>query len=233
MKFISTGICVLLYLFSKGAEPSNENYVFFPSPSEKKFNLSAGMIFTTTNKEVTEEKHFRIPAFDFNSTLKVAGEFNFSGRIQSQIIQNHVAIGVHWVHPLSERVSIGLSDDIAFWAGKLKTDGFNTKAYGWLNYPGISVGKLFGQDVLVTLKAEAILNLAYHSYVGSIPASSEKRFFSGEAITLVLEQPFYKDKWFVLGFSAMYVNYFWQVWPLFEPFDRNTFYPQIIMGFML
>ena len=85
----------------------------------------------------------------------------------------------------------------------------------------------------MTLKAEILLSLYYRSFVGDQLAVSRRHFFNGEALSLLLEQPFYKNTWFLLGFRVMYVNDFWQTWPLFESMDEKIFYPQMILGVLL
>ena len=52
-------------------------------------------------------------------------------------------------------------------------------------------------------------------------------------MTLRLEQPFAGSKSMTLGFRAMYTNYLWQTWTLFENYDRNLFFPQVIVGLIL
>ena len=77
------------------------------------------------------------------------------------------------------------------------------------------------------------MNLGVQTYTGDVTVKSDERLFSGGSVTLALEQPFYKKKSLTLGFRAIYTNFFWQTWSLFENFDRNIFYPQIIIGLIL
>lgn len=79
-----------------------------------------GMIFTTTNKDITEEIQFRIPAIDILATRKLVRNFSVIGRVNAQILQNHISVGLKWTNPLSKRIFFSLSDEIAFWAGILK-----------------------------------------------------------------------------------------------------------------
>lgn len=124
-------------------------------------------------------------------------------------------------------------DDIAFWFGFFNAEGFKTRGHGWLNYPFFSVGRIFPDNIVLTLKAELILNLGYKTFVGSNLSVTQHEFFNGQRFSLVMEQPFYGDQWFMLGFGFLYTDLYWQTWVLHENFDRNTFYPQIIAGFIL
>ena len=64
-------------------------------------------------------------------------------------------------------------------------------------------------------------------------SKSDYRLFSGSAYTLALEQPFAGGRSMTLGFRAIYTDYYWQTWTLFENYDRNLFFPQIIVGLIL
>jgi hypothetical protein len=77
------------------------------------------------------------------------------------------------------------------------------------------------------------MNLGINTYAGDTKVTTDYRLFSGSAYSVVLEQPFYGKKSLSLGFRAMYTNFFWQTWTLFEPYDRNLFFPQIIIGLIL
>jgi hypothetical protein len=224
-------ICFINTCFSKDMQ--NGKYVYFPGNDGADFNLSLGMLFTTTHRDITEEVQFRIPAIDVNARKRLTKNFSLTARLTSQILQNHLALGLTWTNPLSRRVFFSVNDDIAFWEGWLKTEGFYIRANGFINYPGISAGVHCGKDVLLTLKGEVILTLSQITFVGSNLTSSEHKFYNGEALGVYLEQPFYHNTCFLLGFRTMYVNDFWQMWPLFETLDRNTFYPQMIMAVLL
>jgi len=110
---------------------------------------------------------------------------------------------------------------------------FKTKANGWLNYPNASIGYRIRRSLLLTLKVEGTINLSYFSKVGDQVTSYSHNTYTGWATSLILEQPFYKKKNFIIGFKAQYTNFFWQTWSLYETFDRKLFYPEVIVGFIL
>ena len=86
---------------------------------------------------------------------------------------------------------------------------------------------------MLSLKAESLMNFGIKTYAGKTRVSSEYRLFSGSAYTLALEQPFYGKKGLVLALRAIYSDFFWQTWTLFEPYDRNLFFPQLIAAVIL
>ena len=85
----------------------------------------------------------------------------------------------------------------------------------------------------LTVKGEAIMDLYYRSKVGNLAVVYDRRQVNGVAVTFILEQPFYKERHVSVGFRAAYSNFNWQLWSLYDTFDRNLFYPQLIFGFIL
>ncbi|MGI8633994.1 MAG: hypothetical protein ACR2KZ_01190, partial [Segetibacter sp.] len=80
---------------------------------------------------------------------------------------------------------------------------------------------------------DAILNFDINTFAGKQRVVTEYRLFSGSSYTIAVEQPFYGKKNLTLGFRALYTDFFWQTWPSFESFDRNLFFPQLIIGLIL
>ncbi|HEX8461226.1 MAG TPA: hypothetical protein VF623_07345, partial [Segetibacter sp.] len=134
---------------------------------------------------------------------------------------------------LNDRFSVGVGDEIGYWFGFVNFAGFKSRASGWQNYPNASVGYRFKKAVLLTLRADAIMNFGVNTYAGNSKVTTDYRFLSGSSYTLAVEQPFYGKKSLTLGFRAMYTDFFWQTWPAFESFDRNIFFPQLIIGLIL
>lgn len=208
--------------------------IIFPSPMyDQKWQTSIGFISTTTPQDITEEVIVRAPAGDFRALRKIGSNFNLEGRVLFQFVQNHFSLGLKWTKKLSNRVYFSAGDDVAFWHGKLEVAGFDSKGSGWMNYPNISFGYRTKEDLLFTFKSEAMINTFYTFSNGGYEKSKEDNFFNGTAFTFALEQPFYNKKHLTLAFTAMYTNFYWVTWSLFETFDRYIFYPQITVGFII
>ncbi|HEX2607865.1 MAG TPA: hypothetical protein VHK91_10815 [Flavisolibacter sp.] len=208
-------------------------YLFFPYPLDKNWHVSLGFTLTTMPEDITEEVQIRAPAGDFHVLRKLGKGFYLDGRVNFQVLQNHISIGPRWAKVLNDRFSVSVGDDMAWWFGNLNVSGFNTKAHGWLNYPNASIGYRFKKQVLMTLKGEASITLSDESRVGEQLLENNRTRFNGVGGTILIEQPFYKNKSIILGFKGQYTNFYWQTWPLFETFDRTIFYPEIIVGFIL
>ena len=207
--------------------------VFFPYPMEKNWKSSLGFVLTTMPQDITEEQHYRVPAIDFHILKKVSKRMYLDGRINAQVLQNMVSLGPRWATPITKKLSMGVGDDVAFWFGFIKTEGFKTRGSGLLNTPNLSFGYQFNNKILLTIKGEALMNLSFKAFAGENPVSADYRLFSGSAFSIILEQPLYKHHSLTLGFRAVYTDFFWQTWALFETFQRNIYYPEVTVGLIL
>lgn len=211
----------------------SQKRILFPHPMHQKWQVSVGVTTTAMPSDITEELRYRIPAGDVHILKNITGGFYLDGRMSVQFIQNLLTLGPRWAKPLNDRISLAIGNDIGYWFGFINTGGIKTKGNGWQNYPNVSFGYRFNKGILLTLKAESMMNLSINTTAGEVPVTYEYGLFSGSAYTVALEQPFYGKKSITLAFRAMYTNFYWQTWTLFETFDRNLFFPQVIIGVIL
>ncbi len=209
--------------------------IYFPqAPIPGRWRYSIGAVFTTTPPELTEEIRVSVPAVDFNLQRGISKRWFINSRIQTQIIQSNVGIGVRYAAPITDRLFISAGDDMHVWFGALQIkDVFNSQAYGMQNFPNVSVGYRFTRDLQATIKGEAIIDTYYKSQVGNLSIERNAIRYNGLAVTFAVEQPLYDKKHVTLGFRAAYSSFNWQLWSLYDTFDRNLFYPQLIFGFIL
>ena len=208
--------------------------ILFPYPMYKeKWRASIGYTLLTLPEDITEEIRLRLPCGDLHVLRKINTNLILDMRLSFQFLQNHLSTGIYYVLPVTNKIYVSAGDDIAYWFGFLKMEGFDTKGHGILNYPSVSIGYKTNRNLLISLKASTSINLFYKSSVGTESISNKSIFYNGENLTLALEQPFYGKKHLTLAFSAIN-NYFnWQTWALFYKTDRKIFYPQITVGFIL
>ena len=209
--------------------------IYFPqAPYPGEWRKSIGVVFTSTPPELTEEVRVSVPAIDFNIQRGLSKHVFIVGRVQSQILQNNLGLGVRWATPLTNRLFFSAGYDVTGWIGALKIkDVFNSQAYGIETFPNLSLGYRLTRELQLVVKSEAIIDLYYRSQVGSLAVAYNRRQINGFAMTFVLEQPFYNKRHVSVGFRAAYSNFNWQLWSLYDTFDRNLFYPQLIFGFIL
>ncbi|MCW3092012.1 MAG: hypothetical protein JWP81_3081 [Ferruginibacter sp.] len=209
--------------------------MFFPYPMYKKerWRSSIGFQLLTTPEDITEETRIRLPVLDWHGIKRISDHVTVDGRLLSQVLQNHLSVGLHWMKPITKNLYLSAGNDIGYWFGFLKFAGFNSEASGWINYPNFSVGYKTNRELLITFKAQCSINLFYKSANGTESFSSSNTFYNGETFTLALEQPFYNKKHLTLAFSGISNKFLWQTWALFYKTDRKLFYPQITVGFIL
>ncbi|MBL0358991.1 MAG: hypothetical protein IPP72_19965 [Chitinophagaceae bacterium] len=208
--------------------------IYFPYPMYKEqWRSSLGFTLLTTPQDITEEVRLRIPCGNFTVLKKISNHFTAEGRIDFQFLQNHLSAGVQYVRPVSKKFYFSAGNDIGYWFGFLKIDGFDSKGSGWLTYPSVTFGYMTRKDLLITLKVQASVNLYYQAQNGENKFSSGKKYYNGEAFTLAIEQPFYHRKHLTLAFSAISNYFYWQTWSLFYKTNRKVFYPQITVGIIL
>ncbi|QJW92441.1 hypothetical protein HNV11_21095 [Spirosoma taeanense] len=192
------------------------------------------MVFTTTPPELTEEVRVSVPAIDANLQHSLSKHLFVTGRLQTQFVQSHLALGLRWATPLTDRLFFSAGNDVAVWFGALKIkDVFNSQAYGYQTFPHASLGYRLTRDLRLTVRSELMIDLYYRSQVGSLAVEYDRRQINGLAFTVVLEQPFYDNQHVSLGLRAAYSNFNWQFWSLYDTFDRNLFYPQLFFSFIL
>lgn len=225
-------VCLLAFCgITAGAQ--QHRYTFYPEPPKRPWNISLGVINTTFPHDITEEVRFRIPAGELMATRRLAGHFYLSGKLDFQVLQNLVTLGPRFALPLGKRFDIGLGNDIGLWFGRFNLSGIKTSGYGVQNYPNASLGINLKKHVRISLLAESIMNLTVQTRAGGNKVNSDYRLLSGGSYAVVIEQPFYGTHSLSLGFRAIYSDYYWQTWTLFEAFDRNLFYPQVIIALIL
>ncbi|GAA4323650.1 hypothetical protein [Flaviaesturariibacter amylovorans] len=214
--------------------PHDLKYITFPLAPQRPWTVGVGITATTMPYEVTEEFHYQVPAVEVQALRRLGAGFSLQGRASLQVFQNYFSIGPRWSARITDRISAGVGNDVAFWFGSVNVEGFRTRATGWQNFPNVSVGYRFGRQVLLTLRAESIMTLDISPRAGDIKIRDDYRLFSGSAYTLLLEQPFYgRNKRLALGLRGIYTSSFWQTWSIFSALDRNYFYPQFIACLIL
>lgn len=226
-------VCVSIKTIAQDLPIEQQKFVYFPHPMTQKWTTSVGVTATTLPYDITEELHYRIPAADVHVLRKLTNKLNLDGRASLQGLQNLFTVGARWTTKLNDRFAMGAGDEAGYWFGYLNFAGFKSRASGWQNYPNLSFGYRFNNQVLLTIRADAIMNFNINTFADKQKVATDYRLFSGSSYTIAVEQPFFGKKNLTLGFRAYYTDFFWQTWASFESFDRNIFFPQLIIGLIL
>lgn len=210
-----------------------QKFIYFPHPLHQKWTTSVGLTAITLPYDIAEEFHYRVPSGDLQVVRKISNHLNMHGRVSFQVLQNLFILGPQWTKKLNNRFSIGAGNEVGYWFGFVNFSGFKSRGSGWQNSPNLSLGYRFNKQVLLTLKADFMMNFNIKTYAAKEKVTTDYRLLSGSSYTIAVEQPFFGNKNLILGFRAMYTDFFWQTWPAFESFDRNIFFPQIIIAVIL
>ena len=235
MKFLFATVAFIfsVQIFAQDVPITGQKRIFFPYAMDKKWQTSVGIVSTTMPLDITEEAHVRAPAADIHVLRKLGKKLYADGRLNFQFLQNLITVGPRLPFIINDRMSMAIGNDIGYWFGNINIATLRTKGHGFQNYPNLSLGYRFNKQILLTVKAEAIMNFGIKTYSAGTPVTSDYRLFSGSAYSVILEQPFAGSKSMTLGFRAMYTDYFWQTWMLFENYERNLFFPEITVGLIL
>ena len=212
--------------YSYGQETSRGSIVY-PKFQSREWHGSYGITFMTTPRVVTEEFHRRIPAGEFSVLKFVSEKFYLNPRLRFQFIQNELILSGGYLLQSTEKYGIAFELAGSVWAGILRSDAFDRKGYGFMCYPALKAGVQIKKDLFLTLKGELILNLLRRDVAGEVYQSLPSPLYSGQALSFYIEQPFVKSTFIVLGFRAMYCDFYWQTWTLNETFEEHVFYPEI------
>ena len=146
--------------------------IFFPYPMDRSWQTSVGFIATTMNRAITEEAHFRVPSGDIHVLKNISGPVYLDSRFNIQGLQNLVSLGPRWATALSHRLSLGLGNDLGYWFGRINIAGIRTRGHGFTNMPNLALGYRFNKQILLTLRAEALMNFGIETYAGETEVES-------------------------------------------------------------
>ena len=209
-------------------------FVHFPYPLTKGLNRATlGVTFTTSPRDITEEMQVSIPAGDLIVLRGLTNNLALTGRFTFQFLQNNASVGLRYSMPVKGRFYASAGADVGVWFGSLKIAQFNNNGFGAQAVPNLAIGFRSSRELLVTLRTEMDLGLYYRSKVGKTVSDRSQFVVNGYGATVTLEQAFYGRRHVAVGFRALYTNFNWQFWSLYDTFDRNIFYPEAFIGFFL
>ena len=233
LRSIPLMIVITIGLGLHAQDSTRHHGIFHPAPlQDRNWHTGFGIVTFATPGYLTEEFRNRVPAIDVQLMRKVHGGLSLEARGLAQVLQNHFSTGVRWSVKLGDRSHAAFHAGLGWWKGHLMIEEFDTDAFGSMFYPAISVGREFGHDVAVTLKAEAIMDIQHRVRVGDIEIEREIAGIPGVACSLYMEQPFMGRSHIALGFTARYSAFFWATWALFDTYTQHLLYRQITITYI-
>jgi hypothetical protein len=239
MRFILRSLTTLLLLFYyvstvHAQQFDMTNYTFY-FPHTYKYHQMISSLGVSTAKlpeDVVEtDDIIRAPLFSYKVKYGLPENFVAEGGVETNIVTWQFSLGPKWHYQIN-RMGFSVGTDIAYWYGQLKQFGFDTKYYGWTLYPNLSAGYQFDKFT-ISLKSEAVLNLAEKSTQGGLEISDNLDFYNGWTIGVYLEQPLWKDNFVVIGIRSTFLKFYYPLWAAFSTFDRTYYIPEATITFIL
>lgn len=180
---------------------------------------------------VESDDNFRAPLIVYDFKFGLLNNLSLDGGIETNFITVQFSLGPKWSHEFG-KFTLSVGGDAAYFVGALNQFDFKTEVNGWLAYPNLTIGYQFPR-FSVSLKSEMILALDQTARTGEIEVSSSIRTLSGFSVAAYLEQPLWKNNFFVIGLKANFTKFYYPIWATFSTFDRLFFIPEAIFGFNL
>ena len=212
-------------------EPQTEPYISFPRSFEySAFHYSIGASITIFPRFVAEEEIRQIPMVNALFRFGLPSNFSLTAQLSTVYITNVVSLGAMWSHSMGD-VSLAVSDEFTYWFGFADLEGFDTKAMGLLNRPGISAGVDI-DSYKITAKSELLVLISQHTYFGSASVGRVKPEIAGIITSIVLEQDFWNSTYMSFTLRANYARPNYQIWLAFSVQDKWLLYPDLQISFL-
>jgi hypothetical protein len=194
-------------------------------------NLSLGFALTVLPQPLVETE-LPAPAVDLRFRVGLPLNLALVGRASSNVATNYASGGMMWSVEVS-RLTVGAGLQAGYLYGSVTfLDGFDTDVQAVLANPFGTAGIRF-DDFTLSGKLELEYVLSQRKRVESLEVEGTKRTFNGAALTLSVEQPFWKRTHIALGVTLNYTRNPYQAWVAFNTFDDFLFYPELFAGFLL
>lgn len=207
--------------------------IVYPVPLEEgKFKLALGVMAGKPPGDIVEESSStRVPMIEGLCVYGLPANLQLEGRITTMILTNQFAIGARWVldlHPFG----IAVGYEIGLLLGWYQSDLFNNAVRGRFHYPSLAVGYDFGKFA-VTVKGELSYITSLTTYTDDIEIENDENIFNGGSFTLYVEQPLWKNNYFIIGIKNNFIKYYYPVWQGFPTIDRYYYVPEFLFGIRL
>jgi hypothetical protein len=196
------------------------------------FKNIIGLSMANLPEDVIESDDiFYAPLFAYYMRFGLPENFLMEASVNSNLITYHLSLGAKWTYTI-DKFSFAPGYDVAFWFGGLRHFGFNSKVRGWIHYPNLTFGYEFNKFT-ISVEGELILVTFLKEFQDDLVIARDRNFYSGFAITTVIEQPLWSDNFLLIGMKINYTKFYYPQWAAFSRFNRLFFIPELIVGFIL
>lgn len=221
----------ITYAQHAGTRPGPMQYPEALQPWDTK--LSFEMAFLKMPEAVVEEADtYRWPAWTVGMFVGLPEHFLIEARLTTQFINWYIQVGPRWEWEPTNQLHTYVGADYAYFLGGIGAGGFDNTNRSSFFLPNLAIGYDFG-NIALTLKGEANFLLSKVDRAGEITVRSTENEFNGFSAAAFLEQPFWGDTQFTIGFRGNYLKFVYQNWLLFPTTETYYFIPEFILGVRL
>jgi len=214
------------------SDPGTESFLYPQRMQSGNLKYFAGMSLANLPEDVVESDDvFRAPLFQFHALYGIPKNFIMEGSLHTNLITWHFSLGAKWNY-VFDKFSFALGYDVAYLFGGLRSFGFDSSIKGWMNYPNLAIGYKFSRFT-VSVKGELVLVTSLTQTADDLEVASNLNTVSGYTLTVVVEQPLWKDNYFLVGLKINWLKFYYPQWAAFSTFDRLFFIPEFTVGFVL
>jgi hypothetical protein len=219
-------------IFAQSIDPGTQSFLYPQRMRSGQFKNIIGLSMANLPEDVIESDDiFYAPLFAYYMRLGLPENFLMEASVNSNLITYHLSLGAKWTCTI-DKFSFAPGYDVAFWFGGLRHFGFNSKVRGWIHYPNLTFGYEFNKFT-ISVKSELILVTFLKEFQDDLVIARDRNFYSGFAITTVIEQPLWSDNFLLIGLKINYTKFYYPQWAAFSRFNRFFFIPELIVGFIL
>ena len=218
--------------YSQTTTPGSQSFLYPERMYTGQIKSVLGLSMANLPEDVIESDDlFYAPLFAYYFKIGIPANFLVEASANSNIVTYHISLGAKWSYTI-DKFSLAPGYDVAFWFGGLRHFGFNSKVRGWIHYPNLTFGYEFS-TFTVSVKSELILITFLREFQEELEIARDRNFYSGFAITTVIEQPLWSDNFLLVGLKINYTRFYYLQWATFSRFNRFFFIPELIVGFVL
>ncbi len=219
-------------IYAQPVDPGIQSFLYPQRMQSGQFKNLIGLSMANLPEDVIESDDiFYAPLFAYYMRLGLPENFLMEASVNSNFITYHLALGAKWAYTI-DKFSFAPGYDIAFWFGGLRHFGFNSKIRGWIHYPNLIFGYEF-KKFTISVKGELILVTFLKEFQDDLVIARDRNFYSGFAITTVIEQPLWSDNFLLIGLKINYTKFYYPQWAAFSRFNRFFLIPELMIGFIL
>lgn len=205
---------------------------FYPSSNQiGEFNYYYGIEIAGLPSEIGEDMVKQLPYLAFDARYGVAKNVSLNARFRSILITNIIDVGVEYSLNYNN-FGLGIGNKFVYWHGFAEFGGMDASAGGFMLNPYFVIGSRF-RDISASMKFEPFINLLLSRRVGESEISNTKYKIMGWKGTLLLEQPFYRNSYILLGFGLNYSVFHNQSWLAFSSAKNWLLIPEFQLGFRI